>query len=234
MKNIITLSSTLILFLCLSANVFAQADSSLYYEVNEVYKKMSEGEHAGLTIHVPDADRKLAGDTWKNFMDQYDARTKKGLFSREYRTEKAHIYAVGGVDPVDVYATFENSGDGVDAFIWFRLSKSDFLNSTDYGNAFQEAKRVVNNFGLALRQVVLKKKLDEANKLFEEYKSEMEDLKEENKDLHQTIKESKEAIAKAEKGIEKNLKEQDKMLKTLEEQQKKVEEARLRYNRAID
>lgn len=241
MKLPYSLYAGIFFFFSLTANAISQVDTSIFqidttmysFEINETVAEMSEGEHTALVITVPGADKGQAHDAWKSFMERYDGKTKKGWFSSEFHTEKAHIYSVGGVDPVDVYATFNETDKGIMGYIWFRLSESDFLNSGQYPSAFAEAKRLVNSYGLLLRQKVFNGQLQKEIKALENLKNNMQDLREEKERLEETIKKAEETITKSKAGLEKNAEAQKKLLEKLKQQEDAVNKARLRYNSTL-
>ncbi len=245
MKSIMKFFPVLFLIFGLSANVHAQVETTdgdksidspnatFLFDIQEKTQKMSEGEQTALYIYVEKADKRQAQKVWKDFMDQYNSKTKKGMFSSEFRTEKVHIYSVGGVDPVNVYATFDDDKNGAEGYIWFQLSDSEFLNSGKYKSAFHEAKRIVDNFGLALQQEVVRDELEKQEKVLADYESEMKKLQRENEKLNDTIDKAEKTIEKAQKDLELNAKDQESTLSKLKDQQKLVEEARVKYNAVL-
>lgn len=265
MKPISYLSAVILSFFLLSANAFAQVDSTdistetgktdgvkalspdshdYVFNVQERDHKMSDGVQNALYIFIEGADRKQAQNVWKEFVKQYDGRAKKGLFSSEFRTEDVNVYSVGGTDPISIYSTFNEESNGTEAYIWFQLSDTEFLSSRKYENAYTEAKRIVDNFGIAVKQEVARDELEGEEKILSGFERDMKKLQKENENLHstiekaeksiekarETIEKNEKAIEKARQDLEKNDKEQEEALLKLKNQQKAVEEAQVKYN----
>ena len=74
----------------------------------------------------PMADDDDAERLWKKFMKTKRAKTKKIKRSSEWYSESAEITGLG--NGIDMYATFENTGDDVRMVVWFNMG-DDYLSS---------------------------------------------------------------------------------------------------------
>lgn len=221
------LSLLILSILCLS--IASNAQDSLRFEITEQSKKMSEGNRAALVLFVPEGDAGDTKDLWKEYMKEYDAKTKKGLFSSEYTTEEAHIYSVGGVNKVDVFATIDGRDGGVEVTAWFKLAENDFVNSTSHENAFQEATRIMDNFGLMVKRKAYERKVEEEEKILKNLEDDLEDLKDDKQDLENTITKAEQTIKESKEKLIQNKSDQETKVSELAEQQKALEKARQKF-----
>ena len=212
-----------LLFL-LGLSTFSQA------QVRESQRKMSQGTHAALVLSIPDVEDKFIRDLWSDYIkDFYDTKTKRNRKTKEYFSDNAEIVALGGNNPVDLYATFEEDKDDVEMNVWIDLGGA-FLNSTDHPDRFKEAEKIMMRFALEVAKETTKVELEEQEEMLEDLEDDLKKLKKNNDRYHKAIENAKKKIAEAEDDIVENEKEQEAMVKKIAEQMKAVEAVKKKLN----
>ena len=141
----------------------------------------------------------------------------------EFLTEGATIAAVNGVDPVNLYSTFDESGDDVVLTVWFDLGGASFLNSAEHPDQFAGAQQLLNKYAIELNKASIKKQVSEEKNKLKKLESDYKKLNRDHKRYVREIEQAKEKIKKAEANIETNLIEQEEKEKQIEAQKTVIE-----------
>jgi len=140
--------TTLLLLLAISLNYGLT-------QITEEVKSMTQGVNNSLTISIPDADDQMVEKLWKKFMKTHGSKTKKIKKSEEWLSSKADLARIGGSESVNVYATFEQSGNSVNMTAWFDLN-GNYLSSTDHPERYSAGEDFLNDFELQVYKAGVK------------------------------------------------------------------------------
>lgn len=203
MRTIFTLALTLI-----TAFAFAQ-------DVQSTDKMMSLGKQPAIYVDIEGADKKIAENSWKEFMKNY-GKTKRNKKAKEYQSQDIRIPMLAGGN-VDLYTKFEEGSGQTTVYLWV-VDEGSFADASD------GAENFLGEYYVLARKKVISKEIEEQEKLLKKLTKNMEKLVKKNQGYHKDIEKAEEKIRKAEENIEKNLVEQDNA-KVENEKQKKVLEA---------
>ncbi len=195
-----------------------------FAQVSEEERSMSQGMYNALVINIPNADDGETEKLWKKFMKSKKAKTKKIKRTAEWLSDNAEISGLG-VGEVDVYATFENSGDDVRMVAWFDLGEG-YLSSMAYPNEYSAGEEMLNEFELVVYKEGVKDEIKEEENNLKKLESELKKAKKDKDRFERDIEQAKDKIKKAEANIESNLVEQEEINNRIEEQKKMVEKTK--------
>lgn len=199
----------------------------------QLYEKavpMSEGSNNALTLTLPRISVKDAEKVWQQYMDDfYDSKAKWNRKTKEWVIEDADIVALGRGKTIDMFTTFDESGDGVKVNLWVDLD-GDFLTSREYPDRYTDAEKLMMRYALEVAKASVQEELDHEERELKKLETDMRKLKNANDRYHRDIERAKEAIKKAEEDIVKNVRDQEDMLKKLELQQELIDQIRKKLN----
>lgn len=205
----------------ISILIFCSA-SAQKSKVDERNEKIGGGNHNALVVTIYENSEESILKGWKSIMRDNDAKvnTKDG----EQFSDNAVIKRINGNNTMDVYARTEKGKEGeVKLIVAFDLGGA-FMSSSQHTQAFNEAKKMLQEFADNLTKDAIADQLKAAEKVLATMTDDQEDLVKKNKDLKEDIAEYKEKITKAESEIKTNDEEQKKKLVEIEGQKKIVED----------
>lgn len=199
----------------------------------QLYEKavpMSEGNKNALTLTLPRISVKDAEKVWQQYMDDYyDSKAKWNRKTKEWIISDAEIVALGRGKAVDMYTTFDKSGDGVEVNLWVDLD-GEFLTSREYPDRYTDAEKMMMRYALEVAKASVQEEIDAEEKELDGMETDLRKLKNANKRYQRDIERAQEAIRKAEENIVKNVREQEDTVKKIELQKKLLEEIRKKLN----
>jgi hypothetical protein len=199
----------------------------------QLYEKavpMSEGSNNALTLTLPRISVKDAEKVWQQYMDDfYDSKAKWNRKTKEWIITDADIVALGRGKTIDMYTTFDKSGDGVSVNLWVDLD-GDFLTSRAYPDRYTDAEKLMMRYALEVAKASVQEELDNEAKELDRMETDMRKLKNANERYHRDIERAQDAIKKAEEDIVKNVREQEDTLKKIELQKELLEQIRRKLN----
>lgn len=204
----------LLLLTFLSFTVFAQKN----IEVDETNATFDNGKHNALKVTIYGSEQKNVEKEWKSLMKDFDAKvsTKKTIFA-----DNATIKELSD-NTIDVYATTETTKDNdVILYVAFDLGGA-YLSSSEHGDKYNIAKKIVYKFAVDVTKNALKNKIDDAQKILSTKQKEQKNLEKENKNLNNDIEDYNNKIKKAKDEISDNEKKQAEKKKEIETQQSVV------------
>ncbi len=196
-----------------------------FAQISQEDRSMTQGVNTALIMSIPNADDKSTEKLWKKYMKSNGAKTKKIKKSEEYLSDDAKIAGVGGGNTVDVYATFEQSGDNVTMTTWVDLGGA-YLNNEDHPEKYSACETFLSEFETHVYKEGVKIEIKSEENNLKKLNSEMKKLKKDNDKYHKIIADSKKKIERAEKDIEENLQEQEDASSRIEVQQEVVEKTK--------
>lgn len=149
-------------------------------------KSMSEGSFNSFSTTVEGADKKLAASVWKDLMKEYGGKVKRSK-PESLKAEAVVVRSIGGSDPVDVYADFDERGNDVLARIWVRY-RGEFIGPVSAQRDIEATERLLTEYHVLLRRAVVN----------EELETEQKQMARLEKELANTLKD----IERAERDIE--------------------------------
>ncbi|MCB0620164.1 MAG: hypothetical protein KDC43_00935 [Saprospiraceae bacterium] len=194
-------------------------------QITESTRSMNMGSQNALILEIPNADDKLVEKWWKQYMKDYDAKTKRVKGSDEELSDDADIPGIGAGNTVDVYSLTERSGNGVRQVVWFDLGGA-FLSSQMHGDRYVEGEKFMMRFGLYVTKEMIQIELKEEEKRMKDLESDLKKLQRDNEKLHEDIADYERRIEEAKAGIEQNLLDQKAREKDIESQQNVIEEVK--------
>ncbi len=213
-----TLSLLLAAFLCVSATA----------QVSESNKTMSLGPKPSFSIDIDGADKKMAENTWKDYLKEF-GKVEKNKKAKEYYMTQVRVPLITGAGLVNLFSTVEEGKNMSTVHLWVD-NGSSFVSSDDDEEAAIGAIRFLKDYGNIVNKKVIGEELKEEEQSLKKLNKELSKLEKKNKDLHEDIEKAKEKIRKAEEDIVKNLAEQDEKRASIEAQTEKVSEVTKRLN----
>lgn len=192
-------------------------------QVSEEERSMSQGMYNALVMNIPNADDGEAERLWKKFMKTKRAKTKKVKRSSEWYSEGAEVTGMGG--DVDVYATFESTGDDVRMVVWFNMGE-DYLSSMAYPGEYASGERVLYDFETVVYKEGVKEEIKTEENNLKKLESELKKAKKDKERYERDIEQAKDKIKKAEANIESSLVEQEEINDRIAEQKKIIEKTK--------
>ena len=71
---------------------------------------MSLGKQNAFFADMPEVNKDIAEDVWKDYMKDY-GKVKRNKKAKEYYSQEANIPIIGGTQPLNVYAKFDERVD---------------------------------------------------------------------------------------------------------------------------
>jgi hypothetical protein len=194
---------------------------------------MVAGTHNALTVEVEVSDAKLVMEVWKDFMKDYDGKTKKAKGGDEMLTTEAEIVGINGVNPLQIYARCADSpAGGVEHTVWFNLG-DEYL-SSNRQQQYAEAEKLLLKFAHEVKKEKTRRELDEAEKKLKDLTNDLDKLKRQNKGYHDDIAEAEKKIQQAKENIVKNEEQQTDTSEKIELQKQLTEEIKRRLDELKD
>ncbi len=203
---------------------------SLSAQVSSQRLTMSEGVYEALVLDIPNLEPKTVGDLWGDFTkDFYDSRSRYNRRAKEYLTDDADIAALGLGNTVDIYVNIEEVGDGSRLAMWVDLGGA-YMSAAEHPERTIEAEKILMRFGLEAAKEVLRRDIEEQEKVVERMERDLRQLENAKERFERDIERAQEAIREAEEGIVENAEEQQAKRLQIEEQQAIIEAIQRRLN----
>ena len=194
-------------------------------KVNEGTKMMREGSFNAFSTELENIKNSDAVSAWKDFMQEYKAKTKNDKKQNLLISENVQIPSLGR-NPIDVYASLsgDKAGSSTSVSIWFDTG-SGYVNSIDMEEQATAATKIVEEYATSvLKKAALENEAKE-EKILDDLKSELKKLANKDDNLRKDIDKAKENIQKWEKELAQNEDDQDKKRKEVKKQAIILDEA---------
>jgi DNA repair exonuclease SbcCD ATPase subunit len=182
---------------------------------------MSLGKQNAFFADMPEVTKDIAEDVWKEYMKDY-GKVKRNKKAKEYYSQEANIPIIGGTQPLNVYAKFDERVDMTTVYLWIDQN-AQFINSTTNADQAQTTKDFLANYIMMAQKKAFNKQLEDQEDELKDLNKDLEKLEDKNKDYHEDIEKAKEKIREAEENIEQNLKDQEDQRIRIEQQKKVIE-----------
>lgn len=188
-------------------------------EVVPVEQATENGKQPGLSIQIPDADRRTIKRAWKKRMKDFENENIKSR--RKY--VKAEYVKIPDISehPMNVMAKWKDNKEGIGLTVFWQIG--DHYLDQGHQN-YDQAEAFVRNFAVQQRRLILKEKQEEQKELLEDYQDRQEKLANEKQELNEQIEECQKIIKDAEKALKQNDKHLSEIKSTIKEQNEKVEQ----------
>ncbi len=198
--------------------------STLSAQISEEDRSMSQGVKNGFVLEIPNTNTKVVEKVWKKYVKQYSGKTKKDRKSDEWFTDNAIARDIaGGLNAMDIYASIEDSGDGVRFTTWYDLGGA-YLNSYEHGEQVDEAQKMLMVFAIEVAKEMTRIELEQEEKRLKDLDNTLKKLVRAKEGYEKEIEAAKERIAKAEANIETNIKDQENTHDQIEAQKEVIKE----------
>lgn len=191
------------------------------FQVHEGQREFIDGASNALTVDLPEIKSRTAEKIWKDYIDKFGGKTKKNRDMKGYQTEETEIYAIGGLQKMNVYARVEDDHDRVTLTAWFETPKG-MLRSDSHSKAYSAAVQFLQDYALEVKIAQVEEEVEDEEKVLKNLEREMDRLKKDNEGYHKDIEDAKDRISKAENNIVANDKEQEVTTSKISEQDQKV------------
>ncbi len=195
------------------------------YQVHEGERDLLDGSSNALTVDLPEIKSRTAEKIWKDYINKFGGKTKKDRKVKGYRTENTEIYAIGGLQKMNVYARVEDDHDRVTLTAWFDTPKGMLRSDTD-SKAYLAAEKFLQDYALEVKIAQVEEDLEDEEKALKNLERDLDRLKRDNDGYHKDIEDAKDRIKKAEDNIVENEREQEATSARIEEQDEKVSKVR--------
>ena len=193
--------------------------------VIEGTKMMREGSFNAFSTELENIKNSDAVNAWKDFMQDYKAKTKNDKKQNLLISENVQIPSLGR-NPIDVYTSIsdDKSGSSTSVSVWFDTG-SGYVNSIDMEEQASAAKSIIEEYATrVLKKAALDNEAKE-EKILEDLKTELKKLANKDDSLRKDIDKAKENIQKWEKELAQNEDDQDKKRKEVKKQANVLEDA---------
>lgn len=172
--------------------------------VEETDETMAKGIQPALLVTLEINNNKLCNKVWKDFMRDYDAKTKKAKGGNgETLSAGAEIVGINGINPIDVYAKTSTGDSGnSEMMVWFDLG-DEFLESNNR-SAYKEAEDMLMKFAHEVKVENTRNELKNAEKDLKGLNNDLGKLERQNDNYHREIEEAEKRIEQAKENIVKN------------------------------
>ncbi len=198
----------LFLFL-LFAMSFSQA------QVTEDNRSMSLGNHTAYMIDIPNTNEKFVENIWKKYLRSFGGKSKKVRSSQEIYTSSAKISSIGKGSKVDLYATFEQTGDDVALSMWVDLGE-DFLSKKNNNSQVQGAKDFLEDFAGEVRREIIRLQVKEEDEKLEKMEVNLRRLERDSTRFERDIELAEAKILKNKEKLEENRIAREEMMHNIE------------------
>ena len=195
------------------------------FQVHEGERELIDGASNALTVDLPEIKSRTAEKIWKDYIEKFGGKTKKNRDMKGYLTESTEIYAIGGLQKMNVYARVEEEHDRVALSAWFDTPKGMLRSNAD-AKAYAAAVQFLQDYALEVKIAQVEEELEDEEKALKNLERDMDRLKRDNEGYHKDIEDAKEQIKKAEDNIVNNEKEQEATTSRIGEQDIKVNKVR--------
>ncbi|MCF8238286.1 MAG: hypothetical protein K9I85_09040 [Saprospiraceae bacterium] len=214
---------------------FGQDDSAItsdqmkkpIFQVHEGDRDLLDGSSNALTVDLPEIKSRTAEKIWKDYIDKFGGKTKKDRKVKGYKTENTEIYAIGGLQKMNVYARVEEEDDRVTLTAWFDTPKG-MLRSDSDSKGYLAAEKFLQDYALEVKIAQVEEDLEDEEKALKNLEHDMDRLKRDNEGYHKDIENAKDRIKKAEDNIVENERDQESTSAKLDEQEQKLSKVRER------
>ncbi len=196
MRKLLTLLFLIVIFV-----------SSIQSQIVETEKAMNSGVNTALLLEIPDADKKIVEKVWKSYAKSFKGKVKKVKKSDDLITESPNIAGFTEAGLKNIVVRFEQSGDEVEFYSWFEL-RDQYLSSYHFPEEFDEAQKLLLNFGLEVAKEYTLMELDEEEKNLKKMDNDLKKLVKDKENYEKAIEDYKQKIIDAEADIANNLVEQ--------------------------
>ncbi len=196
--------------------------NTLQAQIVEAEKVMTTGSNNALILEIPNSDSKIVEKVWKSYAKSFNSKVKKIKKSEDQLTIAPNISGFSSSGLQNIYVRFEESGDNVVFYSWFEL-EDQFLDSYSNPNEFDEAQKVLLNFGLEVAKEYTIMELDEEEKNLKKMNIDLKKLGKEKENYEKAIVDYEQKILDAKANIENNILEQSRMNETIEAQHDAIE-----------
>jgi len=223
MKPIANALSSLILVFLLQPFVHAQ-------DVAEEVRGMNLGANNAVVLTLPQYDQKMAEGVWKDYLKEFDGKTRRVKRSKESFTDDASIPFISS-NTVDLYSIVESNGAGSKVVLWTDLGGS-FLTSDDHQEAYEGMMVFLDGYQKALNveQIRLDLKMEEDE--LKDMEKNLSKLQRQNEKFHREIEDWQQKIAENEDLIKTNVKDQEDMQVTIENQKGEIRDVEVKLAKA--
>jgi hypothetical protein len=209
--------------------VLGQDSLALKSQVFESEEAMINGTQTALVVTLEVTDAKLADKVWKNFMKDYNGKTKGVKGGKEDLTTGAEMVGINGVNPLSIYSRSSSSTNGyVEMIVWFDLG-DEYL-SGKRRTQYEEAEKLLLKYALECKKEQTQNELDDAEKKLKSLENDQDKLKRLNNGYHKDIEEAERKIEQAKENIVKNEEQQVDTSQKISLQKELVEEIKRRLS----
>ena len=199
------------LFLFLSSSIsFGQVDQDK--------RSMSQGNHTAYMIDIPNTNEKFVESIWKKYLKSYGGKSKRNKGSQEIYTSSAKISSIGKGSKVDLYTTFEQSGDDVALSMWVNLG-TEFLSNSNKNSQVQGAKVFIEGFAGEVRREIIRIQVKDESEKLEKFEVNMRKLERDSVRFEREIEVAETKILKNQEKLEENRIAREDLFHTIEIQQ---------------
>lgn len=195
---------------------------SLNGQIVESEMAMCNGANNALTLEIPNADDKIVEKVWKSYAKSFDGKVKKVKKADEHITASPTLAGFSSAGLKNIYVRCEQQGADVAFHTWFEL-EDQYVNSYNNPDEFDEAQKVLLNFGLEVAKEYTIMELDNEEKTLKKMNGDLKKLMKEKENYEKAISDYEQKIIEAQANIENNVVEQERMNDTIEAQHEAIE-----------
>ena len=207
--------------------LFAVISVSIFGQVEETKSLMSFGHQDSYMIEHDGADEKMVYKFLEDHYKKY-GKVKRNKKAGEWLCESCQIGVISS-SPMDVYFKVKEGKDQTTSYHFFD-DGTQFLSGENNAEAEANIENFLMNVFYEVKRKVIRKELEEQEKVLKNFEKDLGKLEKKNKDLHEDIEDYKRKILEAEENIERNLEEQADKKMEIDKQTLNVSEITKRLN----
>ena len=176
------------------------AMSSVYAQVKEAKRFMSQGQNNALVVSLQKSDKDEVEKEWMRIVKSFGGKTKKIAKTGEIFTDNADIPAMSR-NTVDVYALIEERGPDAELVVWFDLGGA-FLASDMHPTRFPYAEKLLGDMSLKVSEAAMEEELAKQEAQLTSLAEKLKELREQKGEITNEIMKYVDKITEAKNKIE--------------------------------
>jgi DNA-directed RNA polymerase beta' subunit len=197
--------------------------SSTWSQIKEEANAMSQGVANSFSLVLPDVQKKLADDLWKDYIKKYGGKYKFDRKQNEHQSLEAVIGTLSLEEKLNIYASIKEVGSDLVFTLWIQ-SGNEYISSRDNADKYEAIELQMQHFAREVAREKLRLQLRDEEKQLSKIEQELQRLVRKKESLELEIEKARKRIEEAERDIQTNIEDQGKTEVSIKSQQEIVRE----------
>jgi DNA-directed RNA polymerase beta' subunit len=209
--------------LIFTAFFLTQLLSATWSQIKEEANAMSQGVANSFSLVLPNVQKNLADDLWKDYIRKYGGKYKFDRKQNEHQSLEAVIGTISLDDKLNIYASIREVGTDLVFTLWIQ-NGSEYISSRDNADKYEAIELQMQHFAREVAREKLRLQLREEEKQLSKVEQELQRLARKKEGLELEIEKAKKRIEEAERDLQSNLVDRRKTEVSIKSQQEIVRE----------